>query len=76
MEENYVYFFFCFLIFFVFWKRLKEKQEKILWMFANNILGLNRSGVKKLCNRLVKYLKRSVWCYVIGEIIQNLPKCK
>ena len=45
-------------------------------MFANNILGLNRSGVKKLCNRLVKYLKRSVWCYVIGEIIQNLPKCK
>ena len=39
---------------------LKEigREAKKLGMFANNVLGLNRSGVIKLCNGLVKVLNQ------------------
>ena len=35
-----------------------ERETKKLEMFANNVLGLNRSGVIKLCNGLVKVLNQ------------------
>ena len=31
-----------------------EKEAKILGIFAHNMLGLSRSDVIKLCNRLVQ----------------------
>ena len=35
-----------------------EREAKKLGMFANNALGVNRSGVIKFCNRLVKLLSQ------------------
>ena len=49
MEEYYVDFFLL--------KEI-EREAKKLGMFANNLLGLNRSGVIKLYNGLVKLLNQ------------------